>query len=161
MAIILRKARKSDMKAVLNLIQELAHFEREPDAVEIDEKKLMKDGFEDQAAFQCFVAEEDDHIVGMALVYMRYSTWKGPSLHLEDLIVSANSRNKGIGSDLLDEVVKYGKELGVKRISWEVLDWNEDAIRFYERKGAVVLRDWNVVQLNEAAIDNYLKEIDS
>ncbi len=84
---------------------------------------------------------------------------RGILIHLEDLIVSEKMRGSGMGTALLDEVVKYGKQLGVKRINWEVIDWNEPAIDFYEKKGAKVLRDWSVVQLDEAGIDNYLKNI--
>jgi GNAT superfamily N-acetyltransferase len=109
--------------------------------------------------FHCFVAEVNDEIVGMALVYDRYSTWKGPIIHLEDLIIEEKMRGSGLGTALLDEVVKYGHQLGVKRINWEVLDWNEPAIVFYEKKGAKVLRDWDVVQLDEKGIENYLNKI--
>ena len=92
-------------------------------------------------------------------MYTRFSTWKGTVLHLEDLIVSEQMRGSGLGTALLDEVVKYGNKLGVKRISWEVLDWNESAISFYENKGANVLRDWDVVQLDEEGIKNYISKI--
>ncbi|WP_111684738.1 GNAT family N-acetyltransferase [Winogradskyella tangerina] len=154
-----RLATKDDMPRVLELINELAVFEKEPDAVEVTLEMLESDGFGEHPKFTCFVVEVDNKVEGMALVYMRYSTWKGEALHLEDLIVSQSQRGKNIGTMLLDEVVKYGKSLGVKRISWEVLDWNEPAIKFYENKGAKVMRDWDVVQLNEKEIDNYLKEI--
>jgi ribosomal protein S18 acetylase RimI-like enzyme len=90
---------------------------------------------------------------------MRYSTWKGVVLHLEDLVVNPKMRGLGIGNALLDEVVKYGHHLGVKRISWEVLDWNERAITFYEKKGAKILKDWKVVQLDERGIKNYISKI--
>ena len=89
-------------------------------------------------------------------MYPRYSTWKGEVLHLEDLIVSEKARGKGLGGLLLTEVIKYGNNLGVKRISWEVLDWNTPAIDFYEHIGANVMRDWHVVQLNEQGIESYL-----
>mgnify|MGYP003664484902 FL=1 len=95
----------------------------------------------------------------MALVYPRYSTWKGPVIHLEDLIVTKEMRGTGLGTALLDEVVKYGDELGVRRICWEVLDWNEPAIGFYESKGANVMRDWDVVQLDQKGIKAYLNAI--
>ena len=95
----------------------------------------------------------------MALVYPRYSTWKGPVIHLEDLIVSEDFRGSGLGTALLNEVVKYGAQLGVKRISWDVLDWNSPAIDFYEKKGAKVLRDWDVVHLDEKGIQEYLRNI--
>ncbi len=159
MSISVRKAQKDDMKAVLKLITELAIFEKEPNAVEVTVADLERDGFGKKPAFHCFVAEIQNNIVGIALVYMRYSTWKGAVLHLEDLVVSQNVRGQGIGTILLNEVVKYGQQLGVKRISWEVLDWNEPAITFYEQKGAHVMRDWDVVHLNEKAIQKYLSNI--
>ena len=155
----IRDAREADMNQVLNLVQELADFEKEPNAVEVDLADLKEHGFGNHPLFHCFVAETEEKIVGIALVYPRYSTWKGPVIHLEDLIVTKSMRGKGVGSALLDEVVKYGKSLGVKRISWEVLDWNEPAINFYESKGANVMRDWDVVQLDEMGIQNYLNKL--
>ncbi len=149
------------MPRVLELINELAVFEKEPDAVEVTQEMLESDGFGDNPKFTCFVIEIDKRIEGMALVYKRYSTWKGEVLHLEDLIVSQSQRGKNLGTQLLDKVVEYGKSLGVKRISWEVLDWNEPAIKFYENKGANVMRDWDVVQLDEKGIENYLKNCDA
>ncbi len=92
----------------------------------------------------------------MALIYPRYSTWKGAIIHLEDLIVTEKMRGSGLGTALLNEVVKYGHARGAKRINWEVIDWNEPAIEFYESKGARVMRDWDVVQLDEQGIANYL-----
>ncbi|TNJ44152.1 GNAT family N-acetyltransferase [Tamlana fucoidanivorans] len=159
MAVIIRDSQKKDMHQVLRLIQELAIFEKEPDAVEITVTDLENDGFGSHPAFHCFVAEVDSKIVGIALIYNRYSTWKGKAIHLEDLIVSEAMRGTGIGTALLNEVIKYGHSLGVKRINWEVLDWNEPAIEFYESKGAKVMRDWDVVQLNEEAINNYIATI--
>lgn len=155
----IREAITTDMSQVLQLIQELASFEKEGNAVEVKVEDLQKDGFGKTKLFHCFVAEVEDDLVGMALVYPRYSTWKGIVIHLEDLIVTEKMRGSGLGTALLNEVVKYGSNLGVKRICWEVLDWNEPAIRFYESKGANVMRDWNVVQLNEAGIKTYLKNL--
>jgi len=155
----IRLAVKEDMPRVLELIQELATFEKEPEAVEVSVSDLEKDGFGTQPKFTCFVLEVDHIIEGIALVYPRYSTWKGEVLHLEDLIISKKSRGKGLGSQLLDTVVKYGKDLGVKRICWDVLDWNEPAIKFYESKGANVMRDWDVVHLDENGITNYLNQL--
>jgi GNAT superfamily N-acetyltransferase len=103
------------------------------------------------------VAEVDGKIEAMALIYPRYSTWKGPVIHLEDLIVTEKMRGHGLGNALLTEVVKYGHQQGVKRISWEVLDWNEPAIAFYEKKGARVMRDWDVVQLDAQGMETYLR----
>ena len=151
----IRNATKDDMPQVLSLIKELAIFEKEGQAVEVSVGDLQKDGFGKNPAFHCFVAEVSGNIQGMALVYQRYSTWKGKAIHLEDLIVNEAMRGTGMGTALLDEVVKYGHSLGVKRINWEVLDWNEPAIVFYKKKGAHVMRDWNVVHLNEQGIKNY------
>ncbi len=156
---MIRDARPDDMEQVLALVQELADFEKEPDAVEITKEDLVKDGFGETKLFHCFVAETDGGIAGIALVYPRYSTWKGPAIHLEDLIVSKKMRGSGLGTALLDEVVRYGHGLGVKRICWEVLDWNEPAIAFYEKKGANVLRDWDVVQLDENGIKKYMESL--
>ncbi|HLT32406.1 MAG TPA: GNAT family N-acetyltransferase, partial [Aquaticitalea sp.] len=120
---------------------------------------LVLNGFRDTPTFKCFVAEIDQKIEGIALVYNRFSTWKGNILHLEDLIVRHRMRSAGIGTALLNEVVKYGYQLKVKRISWEVLDWNTAAIDFYKKKGADVKRDWDVVHLNEEGIKNYISRI--
>jgi ribosomal protein S18 acetylase RimI-like enzyme len=147
------------MDQVLNLINELAVFEKEPNAVEVTEADLKKKGFGDSKEFDCFVAEVDQKVIGIALVYTRFSTWKGTVLHLEDLIVSEKMRGYGVGSSLLDQVILYGAELGVKRICWEVIDWNTTAIEFYELKGALVMRDWHVVQLDAQGIKNYISKI--
>jgi len=155
----IRNANIDDMPRVFHLINELAVFEKEPEAVEVNIEDLKKDGFGDQPAFTCFVAEVEQNVEGIALIYNRYSTWKGKIIHLEDLIVSEKMRGTGIGTALLDEVVKYGHHMGVKRINWEVIDWNEPAIAFYEKKGANVMRDWDVVQLDEAGINNYMAQL--
>jgi len=155
----IREATAEDMKYVLELIKELAIFEKEASAVEVTVDDLVRDGFGFEKLFHCFVAESNSKIVGTALVYNRYSTWKGPIIHLEDLVVSDTMRGSGLGTALLNEVVKYCADQGVKRISWEVLDWNKPAIAFYEKKGAKVLRDWDVVHLDEKGIQNYIKNI--
>lgn len=161
MSYLIREATAGDMPQVLALIKELATFEKETHAVEVTADQLVNDGFGIQKKFHCFVAASKNEIVGMALVYPRYSTWKGPIIHLEDLIVTDTMRGSGLGTALLNEVVKYGAKMGVKRINWEVIDWNEPAIKFYESKGARVLRDWDVVQLDEAGIEKYLKNIEN
>lgn len=156
MEYIIRNATVNDMSAVYDLVCELASFEKEADKVAITIETLKKDGFGKQLKFHCFVAEKQGSVIGMALIYPRYSTWKGAIIHLEDLIVKETFRGLGIGDALLNEVVSYAHKQGAKRINWEVLDWNEGAIKFYERKGAQVFRDWDVVQLNEEAIQNII-----
>jgi GNAT superfamily N-acetyltransferase len=155
----IRSAVKGDMARVLELIKALAVFEKEPDAVKITVADLEAFGFGAIPKFKCFVAVMHGKIEGIALVYPRFSTWNGLVLHLEDLIVSQEKRGFGLGTALLDAVVKYADELNAKRVSWEVLDWNEPAIEFYEKKGADVKRDWDVVHLNEEGIKNYLSKL--
>ncbi|MEM8999491.1 MAG: GNAT family N-acetyltransferase [Bacteroidota bacterium] len=159
MDFIIREARPGDMPAVLQLIRALAAYENELDKVEMTIDALLEDGFGKQKRFHCFVATTGNRVIGIALVFERYSTWKGRVLHLEDLIVEESARGSGVGTALLAEVVKYGKELDVKRISWEVLDWNDPAIKFYESKGAKVMRDWDVVQLDEKGIENFMMNL--
>ena len=161
MDFIIRKAKKEDMAQVLALINQLAHFEKEPDAVIVTVEDLEKDGFGEHASFFCFVAEINSKIEGIALGFHRFSTWKGKILHLEDLIVNETARGYGLGSALLDEFIKYGHQLGVKRINWEVLDWNTPAITFYNQKGAHIKEDWRVVHLDETGIENYISNLKS
>jgi GNAT superfamily N-acetyltransferase len=154
---IIRKATKNDMKSVLDLIQELAAFEKEPEAVVVTEADLIRDGFSENPLFHCFVAEEENNsIIGIALYYYRYSTWKGKTIHLEDLIVSENKRGTGAGFALYSEIIAQGKRDNVRRIEWNVLDWNTPAIEFYKKTGAKLLDDWRVVQMDENGIDNFL-----
>jgi len=153
----IRKATKNDMAAVLQLISELAVFEREPEAVVVTVEDLQRDGFGDDPLFYAFVAEQNGAIVGMALYYYRYSTWKGKTIHLEDLIVTEKMRGTGLGFALYKEIIRQGKRDNVRRIEWNVLDWNAPAIAFYEKSGARVLTDWRVAQMDENGIDNFLK----
>ncbi|MBE0424520.1 MAG: GNAT family N-acetyltransferase [Lutibacter sp.] len=155
----IREGKIEDMPSVLALIKELAHFEKEADAVVISVTDLEKDGFGNSPLFKTFVAEVDEEIVGMALFYPRYSTWKGPTIHLEDLIVKKNKRGLNIGSALYKKVIEYGHNLGVKRMEWVVLDWNTPAIEFYKKTGAYILDDWKTVQMDELAIKNYLETL--
>lgn len=153
----IRKGEKKDMKLVLELIQELAIFEKEPDAVVVTVADLERDGFGDNPLFYTFVAEVDGEIVGVALYYYRYSTWKGRTIHLEDLIVREKMRGSGLGFALYSEIIAQGKKDSVRRIEWNVLDWNAPAIDFYKKSGAKILDDWLVAQMDENGIDNFLK----
>jgi GNAT superfamily N-acetyltransferase len=155
----IRKGKKEDMPAVLNLIQELAIFEKEPNAVVVTVADLERDGFGENPLFYTFIAEKDNEIVGMALYYYRYSTWKGRTIHLEDLIVKEKMRGSGLGFALYSEIIAQGKKDGVRRIEWNVLDWNTPAIDFYEKSGARVLKDWLVAQMDESGIENFLSKL--
>jgi GNAT superfamily N-acetyltransferase len=154
----IRKGRIEDMPAVSGLIKELAAFEKEPDAVVLTVADLERDGFGEKPLFQTFVVEENDEIVGMVLYYYRYSTWKGKTIHIEDLIVKEDKRGLGLGFKLYSEVIAQGKSDGVRRIEWNVLDWNSPAIEFYERSGAKVFKDWLVAQMDENGIDTFLEK---
>lgn len=152
---IIRKGQKEDMPAVLELIKELAAFEKEPEAVIVTADELVRDGFGEKPLFMTFVAEQDNEIIGMALFYYRYSTWKGKTIHLEDLIVKESKRGTGAGSALYRQVIKFAKREGVRRVEWVVLNWNKHAIEFYERSGATILQDWLTVQMHEEGITQF------
>jgi GNAT superfamily N-acetyltransferase len=155
---ILRKATPNDMHAVHQLINELAIFEKEPEAVATSPEELLRDGFSENPLFEALVAEVDGQILGMALYYPRYSTWKGKTLHLEDLIVSAAHRGKGIGMALYQAFLQEAAKQNVRRAEWVVLDWNQNAIDFYEKSGAVVLNDWKTVQMTNEQIKAFLNQ---
>jgi len=155
MSVLIRDAVQNDMKQVLMLIKELAKFEKEPNAVILNEEQLVRDGFSENPKFKCFVAESNNEIIGMALGYPRYSTWKGVTMHLEDLIVTKSRRGNGIGSLLFSKFINYAHSLRVKRIEWAVLDWNVNAIEFYEKNGAKILSDWRVAQMDEDSIKKF------
>lgn len=156
---IIRKGEKKDMKAVLELIQELATFEKEPDAVVVTVADLEKDGFGETPLFHTFIAKINDEIVGIALYYYRYSTWKGKTIHLEDIIVKEKMRGSGIGFALYSKIIEQGKKDNVRRIEWAVLDWNIQAINFYKKSGAKILDDWRVVQMDEQGINEFLTNL--
>ena len=153
---IIRKARAEDMEAALELIKELAIYEKEPDAVIVTVEDLIRDGYGEGPLFYCYVAVEDGTIVGMALYYYRYSTWKGRTLHLEDLVIKENQRGSGVGFALYSEIIKTGYEDNVQRIEWNVLNWNTPAIEFYRKSGATVLEDWMVAQMSREQIEKFV-----
>lgn len=154
----IRTAEKEDMHEVLSMIKELAVYEKAPTAVEISVADLQRDGFGADKQFICFLAEVEGKVQGMALIYFRYSTWKGKTVHLEDLIVREAFRGKGLGAGLYKKTMEFAYENGVKRVEWVVLDWNKNAIDFYEKSGASVLRDWYLAQFDEKGLKNYLSE---
>ena len=157
MSITIKKAVASDMAQVLNLIQELATFENEPNAVAVTVDDLIAYGTGDNPDFTCFVAREDEgKIQGIALIYFRFSTWKGRTVHLEDLIVKQEKRGHGIGMALYTEVIRYAHDQGVRRLEWVVLNWNQRAIDFYKASGATVLEEWHTVQMDAQGMKAFL-----
>ncbi|MDI9310982.1 MAG: GNAT family N-acetyltransferase [Limnohabitans sp.] len=158
---IIRKGTSNDMPAVLELIKELAVYEKEPEAVVVTVEDLVRDGFGEKPLFYTFIAEVDEKIIGMALYYYRYSTWKGKTIHLEDLIVTESMRGTGAGFKLYKKIIEQGKIDQVRRIEWNVLDWNTPAIDFYEKSGAKVLEDWRLVQMDENKINDFLSQFNT
>ena len=135
--ISIRQAVPGDEKAIFYLIKELALFEKAPEQVTNTATQLAKDLFED-CICKAIVSELNNEIVGFALYYTSYSTWKGRCLYLEDFYVKEEHRNKGIGNLLFDKVVQIAKEQGVKRMDWQVLEWNKTAIDFYAAREAIL-----------------------
>ncbi|WP_438961835.1 GNAT family N-acetyltransferase [Nonlabens sp.] len=152
----IKEATLDDYPRVLELIKELAVYEKEPDAVEITLDELITNGTGEQPLFKCFVGFYSGKIEGIALCYPRFSTWKGKTIHLEDLIVTQQMRGLGLGKALYKAVMVYAHAQKVRRVEWVVLDWNESAIEFYKHTGATILEDWNLAQMDEQALHNYI-----
>lgn len=138
----IRFADKNDMSAVLNLIQELADYEYASHEVSNSVEQLIEEGFGEQPAFECLVAEYESTILGFAIFYTAYSTWKGKVLYLEDICVKENYRRKGIGQLLFEKLIDLSKERKVKRFAWQVLNWNKPAIEFYKKYNAEFDAEW-------------------
>ena len=153
----IRKATREDMPQVWELIKELAAYENASDQVEITISDLEEEGF-DKGSFTCFVADVDGRLEGMALTYFRFSTWKGRTVHLEDLIVRKSMRGTVLGGALYKTVVQFGKDNGVRRIEWVVSEGNKNAIQFYENSGADIKRNWYTVHLDESVIENIIEK---
>ena len=151
MNIRIRKASVADMEAVHNLVRQLAEFEREPEAVVTGPDIFRHDGFSENR-FKVIVAEDldlvgENHIIGMALYFDAYSTWKGKFTWLDDLIVQEEYRRYGIGKNLFNEVMKETLAAGHLLLKWQVLDWNEPAIRFYEKMNTLFQKEWLTCRL--------------
>ena len=142
MSVIIRKGLPEDIAESLQLVKELATFELAPNEVEVTIHEMMNWGFGPDKLFDFFVAEKNNAIIGIALYYYKYSTWKGKCLFLEDLIVTENERGKGIGKLLFNEVINVAKLEKVRRMEWQVLDWNKNAIDFYKTYHANLDGEW-------------------
>lgn len=137
MNVSIRKAVKEDCKRMMELIHELALYEKAPEQVTVNFDHFVESGFGNNPVWWALVAEVDDKVEGFALCYTRYSTWKGQRLYLEDLLVTEKLRGKGVGKLLFDKLIEACKKGNYSGMAWQVLDWNEPAINFYRKYEAV------------------------
>ncbi|NMM47056.1 GNAT family N-acetyltransferase [Marinigracilibium pacificum] len=153
----IRDGKIEDIPQVFELVKELALYERAPEEVINSIEEMKIDGFGQDPSFGLIVAEDTEinRIVGIVIYYIRYSTWKGRCLYLEDLIVTENRRGEGHGLNLFNAYVKKGQELGVKQLMWQVLDWNTPAIDFYKKLGANVETEWYNCKVEKEGIETF------
>lgn len=149
----IRPSTPADAPLILAFIRHLAEYEREPHSVVMTEEQLLRDGFGSERYFECLIAESGNQPAGFALFFPIYSTWKGRSIHLEDLFVLPAFRKQGIGKALLRRVAAIAVERGCARLQWDVLDWNQLAIDFYRSLGAVTLDEWRIMRLTGPALE--------
>lgn len=148
MSLTIRNAVKADCPRLLELIKELALFEKAPEEVTVSMEEFDDSGFGENPVWWAFVGEYEGEIIGMSLYYIRYSTWKGRRLYLEDIIITESMRGKGFGKDLLDHTIAYAKEQGYSGMMWQVLDWNTPAIDFYKKYNSKFDEEWINVNIN-------------
>ena len=140
--ITIRPARKEDCSRIMELVRELALYEKAPEQVTVSLEHFIESGFGEKPVWWAFVAEENNIIQGFALYYIRYSTWKGQRMYLEDILVTEEARGKGIGGLLMDRLILEAKEKGFSGMMWQVLEWNEPAINFYKKYQATLDPEW-------------------
>jgi GNAT superfamily N-acetyltransferase len=157
-SIEIRSGKKTDLPRVLELIKELATFERAPEEVTNTLALMEADGFGANPVYGFFVAQEQDRIIGLSLYYWRYSTWKGKRLYLEDIIVTESERGRGIGKLLFDRTMEKALEENCTGMMWQVLDWNEPAVNFYKKYGTKIDKGWWNCHLEAAQISTLLKK---
>lgn len=142
MVITIRKAERKDCVRLLQLIRELADYEKAPAEVTVTLEHFEESGFGEKPVWWAFIAEFDGRVEGLALYYIRYSTWKGQCIYLEDFLVTEKLRGQGAGKLLFDRVIAAAKEKGMTRIVWQVLEWNEPALNFYRKYNATLDPEW-------------------
>ena len=157
MKTIIRNGIKKDLPSVLKLIKELADYENASDQVTITLNDLEQDGFGNHPWYWFLVAEKDNEIIGLSFYWIRYSTWKGKFLFLEDFVIKEEYRRHGIGSKLFEETIKICKQLNLNGMIWQVLDWNNPAINFYKKFDAEISKDWLSGKLTKKQIENINK----
>ncbi len=155
MILQIRKGVVEDLPQVLNLIKELAAYEKAPDEVVVTIDEMINWGFGKDKVFDFFVAIENDRVIGLALYYFKYSTWKGRCLFLEDIIVTEPYRGKGLGKKLFEKVAKVAKMEKVRRMEWQVLDWNEPAINFYKKYPSHLDGEWINCKLTDKELVSF------
>ncbi|MBL7928810.1 MAG: GNAT family N-acetyltransferase [Bacteroidia bacterium] len=142
MHIKIRQGRPEDIPAVYALVKELAEYEKAPEAVTNSVERMTEDAFGKDPCYFLLVAESDTEILGMAIYFVKYSTWKGKGIYLDDIVVSEKHRRKGIGKLLFDEVVREAARLDAHILHWQVLDWNTPAIEFYKKYNCSFESEW-------------------
>ena len=155
----IRKGLKKDLPSVLKLIKELANYENALEEVTITLNDLERDGFGSRPWFWFLVAENKNEIIGLSFYWIRYSTWKGKFLYLEDFIIKEEYRRSGVGSKLFEETIKISKHLGLNGMIWQVLDWNKAAINFYKKYNANISSSWLNGKLTKKQIDDVYSNI--
>ncbi|MCC6252238.1 MAG: GNAT family N-acetyltransferase [Bacteroidia bacterium] len=153
--IIIRKGKPADLPHALSLIKELAVYEKAPHEVSVGLEEMKELGFGRKKIFHFFVAEKNNKVIGLALYYFKYSTWKGRCLYLDDIIVTEKERGAGVGKLLFDKVAQIAKKENVRRMEWQVLNWNKPAINFYQKMPVILDDEW----INCKLTDRELKKI--
>jgi len=158
MQIDIRKGTKDDMQAVHDLILELALYEKAPEEVTNTVEDMIRDGFSDNPIFHCLVATTNEKVIGMAIYFIKYSTWKGRGIYLDDIVVTESMRGNNVGKQLLDAVIQHSYDLNAQQLHWQVLDWNEPAIKFYKKFPTNFDSEWINCKLSRAEMLHHLNK---
>ena len=152
----IRKGTRTDLPAVLALIKELALYEKAPEEVTNTLADMERDGFGEKPVYDLLVAVADELVIGIAVYFTKYSTWKGKGIYLDDIVIKEEFRNKGIGRKLFNALIGEAKKINAKQLHWQVLDWNEPAIGFYKTYPSSFDATWINCKMNEKDINNFI-----